>query len=250
MSNWTETRPTRTPGLSAKEEILGRIRTALAADPNRVPSTEADVPREYYRADHPQETDTNPAKIRDVLVDRLIDYKAGVRRCAPDEVAQIIAELIGDARTVLRPTGVPEQWLAEIPSERLREDSSDGHALTARELDATDVVLTGCHTAIALTGTIVLDGSELSGRRALSLVPDHHIVVVEADQIVLGVPKAIERMNATPTVPWTWISGPSATSDIELNRVEGVHGPRRLDVVIIETPAAETVAANTDEARA
>src|SRR5690606_34995268 len=97
-----------------------------------------------------------------------------------------------------------------------------------------DAVLTGCHTAIALTGTLVLRGDGQGGRRAISLVPDHHVVVVESEQVVLGVPRAIERMAEDPRAAWTMISGPSATSDIELDRVEGVHGPRRLEIILIE----------------
>ena len=119
------------------------------------------------------------------------------------------------------------QWLADSPVERHTDE-----ALTPAQLDRIDGVLCTCRLAIAETGTIVLDAGADQGRRALSLVPDLHLCVVRADQVVQTVPEAVSRLDATR--PLTWISGPSATSDIELNRVEGVHGPRTLDVILIE----------------
>ena len=128
------------------------------------------------------------------------------------------------------------RWrLGQVDLERTRDNGAvDDGAPGPRELDVIDAVLTGCHTAIAVTGTLVLRSDDLSGRRALTLVPDRHVVVVQADQVVLGVPKGIERMGEDPSTPWTLISGPSATSDIELERVEGVHGPRQLHVVLVD----------------
>ena len=235
MSEWKDARPTRTAGMSAKEEILARVRTALAAPRRDEITTAQDVPRTYQRADDKQEVRTAPEKVRAVLVQRLEDYTAIVHRTTPSRAPAAIAAALGGARTVVVPSALPSPWIGEVEAELIVDDgSADPHAL-----DAIDAVLTGCHTAIALTGTIVLRSDARGGRRAISLVPDHHVVVVEADQIVLGVPKAIERMGEDPRAAWTMISGPSATSDIELERVEGVHGPRRLEVVLIE-PEPET----------
>ena len=230
MSGWQDDRPVRTPGMSAKDEILARVRTALSA-PRRDAITEAeDVPRDSPRADDKQELKTAPEKVRDVLVQRLEDYTASVHRATPATAPAVIAAALGEARTVVMPSGLPGGWTSEVEAEQIIDDGG----ASARGLDAIDAVLTGCHTAIALTGTIVLRGDERGGRRAISLVPDHHVIVVEAEQVVLGVPKGIERMAEHPRAAWTMISGPSATSDIERERVEGVHGPRRLDVVLIE----------------
>lgn len=230
MSSWQNRRPTRTPGVSAKEEILGRLRTALAV-PRRDAVTEADdVPRTYQRADDRQEVSTDPAKVRAVLIDRLEDYTATVHRTTPEQAGETIARALEGARSIVVPGGLPTTWTEQLTATVTTDDGT----ASPRELDQVDAVLTGCHTAIALTGTLVLRADGRGGRRTITLIPDHHVVVVEADQVVLGVPKAIERMGEDPTAPWTLISGPSATSDIELSRVEGVHGPRRLDVVLIE----------------
>ncbi|MFQ6484908.1 LutC/YkgG family protein [Brachybacterium epidermidis] len=230
MSTWDDRRPARTPGMSAKEEILARVRTALAAPRRDDVTAYADVPRAYQRADDKQETGTDPGKVRDVLVQRLEDYTTVVHRTTEPAAAAAIAQALDGAGSVVVPRGIPGEWTQGLDARLLTDDGT----LSAHQLDEVDAVLTGCHTAIALTGTLVLRGDELCGRRAITLVPDRHVVVVRAEQVVLGVPKGIERMGEDPGAAWTMISGPSATSDIELDRVEGVHGPRRLEVVLIE----------------
>lgn len=230
MSAWQDTRPDRTPGMSAKDEILARVRAALTV-PRRDEVTEADdVPRTYQRADDKQEIRTAPEKVRGVLVRRLEDYTATVHRVTAATAPAMIAAALGEARSAVIPSGLPSAWLEQIGASLVVDDGT----ATPHDLDAIDAVLTGCHTAIAQTGTLVLRADDLGGRRAISLVPDHHVVVVESEHVVLGVPKAIERMAEDAAAAWTMISGPSATSDIELDRVEGVHGPRRLEVILIE----------------
>jgi L-lactate dehydrogenase complex protein LldG len=201
--------------VEAREEILARLRSALGPAPTAPP-----VPREY-RADD----DTDPAGRLDLFVDRLVDYKAAVTRCGPGEISAAVADALSAAGRLVTPVDVPGDWLSEYPGMVLPDDG-----LTVGDLDGVDAVLTGCAVAIAETGTIVLDAGRAQGRRALSLVPDHHVCVVTAEQVVGTVPAGLRRL--TPTRPLTFISGPSATSDIELNRVEGVHGPRRLHVVL------------------
>ncbi len=206
----------------AREDILARIRDALADRPAAVP-----VPRDYRR--------TTPAGLDVVerFAERVADYRATVRRTTAPELSSTIAAVLAarGIRRLIVPAGVPETWLATSRVERLPDEPP----LPVDVLDAVDGVLTGCALAIAETGTIVLDGGQAQGRRALSLLPDRHVCVVEDHQIVGDVPEAIARLE--PRRPITWISGPSATSDIELERVEGVHGPRILDVVIVGTSA-------------
>jgi L-lactate dehydrogenase complex protein LldG len=206
--------------VSAREEVLGRIRTALGPAAAAV-----DVPRGYRRAGA---VTPAPEALGDLLEERITDYKAGVTRCPAVGVGAAVAALLArhDAARVVVPDGVPEAWLGSLSDVEIVRDGG----LTAYELDRVDGVLTGCAVAVAETGTIVLDAGPDQGRRALSLVPDLHLLVVRLDQVVATVPDALGRLD--PTRPLTWISGPSATSDIELNRVEGVHGPRRLEVVL------------------
>jgi L-lactate dehydrogenase complex protein LldG len=172
------------------------------------------VPREYRRAG------PEPGSL-DVFVDRLEDYRADVHRCAAGGVGEVLAGLLVQAGRVVVPAGLPDDWAPHATVD-------DG--LSAVELDGFDTVLTTCAAAAAETGTIVLDAGPGQGRRALSLIPDRHICVVRAEQVVPGVPELLARLD--PRRPLTFISGPSATSDIELRRVEGVHGPRTLIVVL------------------
>jgi L-lactate dehydrogenase complex protein LldG len=209
---------------AAREEILGRVRFAL---PDRRGAGPVDVPRGYRTA-----SELAPGEIVDRFAERVADYRATVRRTDDSgEIAAAVAQAFADhgAQRLLTAGGVLAGWRPHGLD--LPED--DGTA-TAHELDAHDGVLTGAALAIAETGTIVLDGAERSGRRALSLVCDLHVCVVEVAQIVATVPEAIAALEPAARAgrPITFVSGPSATSDIELKRVEGVHGPRRLEVVI------------------
>jgi L-lactate dehydrogenase complex protein LldG len=164
-----------------------------------------------------------------LLTERLHDYGTAVRRCPPSGVPTAVAEALATrgARRVVVPAGFELPGL-EVPGVTLLAD--DG--LSPGELDASDGVITTAALAIAETGTIVLDGGPGQGRRALSLVPDYHLCLLQAGQIVGIVPEAMDRLPRGR--PCTWISGPSATSDIELDRVQGVHGPRTLEVILIE----------------
>jgi L-lactate dehydrogenase complex protein LldG len=199
------------PPVSAREEILGRVRTALAGSD----TSEVTVPRGYRSA----RSDADPV---DLFCERVADYRAVVTRCSAREVDEQVAAALGPAARVVVPDGF--EWYVEGAL------ADDG--LTAADLDEVDAVVTGATLGIASTGTIVLTHGPGQGRRALSLVPDLHVCVVRADQVVPGVPDAFALLD--PEQPTTWISGPSATSDIELDRVEGVHGPRRLHVLVVD----------------
>jgi L-lactate dehydrogenase complex protein LldG len=198
----------------AREEILGRIRSALAG----TAVSPVQVPRGYRS--RPALLD-GPA-VLDRFVERVEDYRAHVTRCAADEVVDTVASILPAGARVVLPPNLP--WA--VPGVA---DSRDG--LGAADLDRYDAVVTAATVGIAETGTIVLTHGPAEGRRALSLVPDLHVCVVRADQVVADVPDAVRLLE--PARPQTWISGPSATSDIELDRVEGVHGPRTLHVVLV-----------------
>jgi L-lactate dehydrogenase complex protein LldG len=206
--------------MSARDEVLGRIRTALGADRNEDP----EVPDGYR-----QDAGLSSAQLLDLLAERLSDYRAVVRRAEPAALRETIAVALAQrgARRLVIPPGLDLPG----PLDGIELVVDDG--LSARELDAFDGVITAAAAAIAETGTIILDGSAGQGRRALSLIPDYHLCLVQAGQVVGLVPEAVARVR--PDRPLTWISGPSATSDIELDRVEGVHGPRTLDVILISS---------------
>lgn len=208
--------------MSSREEILAAVRTALKDAP-AVP----DIPR-HYRLDG----EADAQQRIEVLVDRLEDYKAGVTVVAEADVPPTIEGLLAGAASYVVPAGIDPAWLAwEADTTRIRYDGGTHGVRSVTELDATDAVVTGSAVTVAESGTIILDGSPDQGRRAISLVPDHHICVVHSRDITAILPEAFRRLDGTR--PLTMISGPSATSDIELERVEGVHGPRRLDVIIV-----------------
>ncbi len=205
--------------MSAREEVLGRIRTALGTDRPVVDAASLPAPRSLA-----------PAELLDLLAERVEDYRATVLRCAPEDVGATVVRGLDSAlgagwapEGVVVAPGVPAAWR---PAGSTEDDGRPAVALAAFA-----ATLTGVATAVAETGTLVLDGSPLSGRRALSLLPDVLVCVVEAAQVVPDVPDALGRLD--PVAPLTMVSGPSATSDIELQRVEGVHGPRTLVVVLV-----------------
>ncbi|MFD5033842.1 lactate utilization protein C [Streptomyces sp. NPDC058405] len=208
-------------GSDSRERILARIRGAVADAPDA-----PEARRDYLTTHTPDD------RVIELLAENLADYRAVVHRSDAEELPSLIAGLLAGrgARAVLVPPLLPPSWLSAIGTGITRVH--DDPEATAQELDAVDSVVTGCALAIAETGTLVLDAGPDQGRRRITLVPDHHICVVRVpDQVVGSVPQAMPRLD--PTRPLTWISGPSATSDIELDRVEGVHGPRTLEVILL-----------------
>lgn len=212
---------------TARDDILKRIRGALGDVPASERPEDVPVARDYLRED--------PAPREELIerfIERVAEYKAHVRRVSLSALSGAIAEALATrgVRRLVVPPDLSTQW---VPAgvEALRDA-----ALSHEALDASDGVLTACALGVAQTGTIVLDSGPGQGRRALTLLPDYHLCVIREDQIVGTVPEAVTRLReaaATPGRPITWISGPSATSDIELNRVEGVHGPRTLEVLVV-----------------
>ncbi|MBO0776720.1 MAG: lactate utilization protein C [Actinobacteria bacterium] len=221
--------------MNAREEVLARIRTALGRDAGPATAAPAGdgIPRQYRTTGS-----RTGSALLDLLAERLADYRAHVRRCPPGELTAVAAAALTErgARRLVIPPGLQDTGLdpaglaAQAGAELITDDG-----LPPARLDTLDGVITGAAAAIAETGTIVLDGSPDQGRRAISLIPDYHLCILRATQVVHLVPEALTRL--TPAGPLTWISGPSATSDIELDRVEGVHGPRRLEVILV-SPAA------------
>lgn len=209
----------------AKDRILERVRSALRDVPRDERAEDVEVTRAYVDSHAPDD----PGAVVELFAERVADYRATVVRVAesdaPEEIARILTEHA--VANLVVPPGFPDALVARYEGSRL----SDEPPLTPAELDASDGVITLAAQGIALTGTIVLDAGPGQGRRALSLVPDLHVCVVRAAQVAADVPFAIRSL--VPTRPTTFISGPSATSDIELDRVEGVHGPRTLVVVLI-----------------
>ena len=200
----------------ARTEILARIRRSLADRPAGV-----EIPRDYDQ--------TRPFDdLLTLFAERVTDYRATVHNIRARQLPSAIAAALKrrNAQTVTVPADVPASWCGSGPDWQV-----DDPPLSVDELDKVDGVLTGCALAIAETGTIVLDAGPTQGRRALTLIPDYHLCVVRAKQVIGTVPQALAQLD--PLRPLTFISGPSATSDIELNRVEGVHGPRTLEVLLV-----------------
>ncbi|MER8233011.1 LUD domain-containing protein [Streptomyces sp. NPDC094049] len=214
-----------TPGhrtAGSRATVLARVRAALGDVP------EGESPDDVPALPGPRRP-TEPDDPVALFADRVADYRATVVRCAPEGVADAVAALLArrGARRVVVPDGFPSAYLTGVDADLVR----DAPALTVRELDLVDSALTTAALAVAETGTLVLDAGPGQGRRALTLIPDHHLCVVRAEQVVPDVPDALAGLD--PRRPLTFVSGPSATSDIELDRVEGVHGPRTLDVVLV-----------------
>jgi L-lactate dehydrogenase complex protein LldG len=216
----------RPPGTAAREEVLSRIRTAISGEPRDAEAPPGDIDRGYRTRG-----ERDRLELLDLLSERLTDYRASVRRAPAAGLATAIGAALTErgARRVVVPPGL------DLPLPAGVEAVPDA-GLTPQDLDALDGVITGAAVAIAETGTIVLDGSPDQGRRAITLVPDYHLCIVHATQVVELVPEAVARLAVSAGRPLTWISGPSATSDIELSRVEGVHGPRMLEVILVDAP--------------
>jgi L-lactate dehydrogenase complex protein LldG len=213
--------------MNAREEVLARIAAAhrAASPPN---FRYEDISREYRTS-----SDSSTDALTELVIDRLVDYRALVRQCSVDDLGATMADALAErgANTVVTAAGLDPSWTTNLSANLLIDGSATDDQLSVSQLDSVDGVITSCAVVIAETGTLILDGSPGQGRRVLTLIPDYHLCVVFPDQIVADVPQALARLDATR--PLTMISGPSATSDIELNRVEGVHGPRTLEVIIV-----------------
>ncbi|HUA02357.1 MAG TPA: lactate utilization protein C [Solirubrobacteraceae bacterium] len=203
--------------MSARDEILDRVREALRPAPRPV----RDIPRDYRATTQDG---------LDAFLERLAHYDARAIHTTTTDLDATVRNTLTErqARDVITPDGVPGSWLTTV------NQLKDTPPLDNEALDGADGVVTTCALAIAQTGTIVLDGGPGMGRRALTLLPDYHLCVVRTEQIVPSVPEAVSRLD--PTRPLTFISGPSATVDIEMVRVKGVHGPRTLDVILVAAP--------------
>jgi L-lactate dehydrogenase complex protein LldG len=208
----------------ARTAILERIRSALGTPPEQPQDGRATIDRTYR-----QESQLTRDERVEVFASRIVHYDGSVRRCRASELPDTIAQTLAarDKTRIYVPSDIDRSWLPNGI-----DFAADEHPSTS-ELDRSEGVITGCTVAIALTGTIVLTHGKGEGRRALTLVPDYHLSIVFADQIVETVPEGIRRVAAQSPSLITTISGPSATADIEMTRIKGVHGPRVLDVIIV-----------------
>ncbi|WP_372405711.1 lactate utilization protein C [Streptomyces luteireticuli] len=207
--------------MNARDTVLSRIRRATAD----LSGTRTTVPRSYLRHAPTVAPGDREGAVA-LLVERLEEYGAEVRRTDAPGLPAAVTRALEAARSAVVPDGLPEHWTAGWDGELHR----DQPPLTHHQLAAVDAVVTTCAVAVAESGTLVLDGGPGQGRRAPTLLPDLHVCVVREDQVVSALPEAMPRLD--PRRPLTWISGPSATADIEMIRVRGVHGPRRLAVLI------------------
>ena len=213
---------------AARAAILGSIRSALggpAGAAAQIAAAYNDIPRNYKRRGT-----LDRAALLELFTHRLLEYDAGVSRCAAADISADVMRLLTERgrRKIAIPEGLPSAWLPA------GFDFNHATGLDAYALDALQGVLTGCTVAVAETGSIVLQNAPGQGPRILSLVPDYHLCVVFAGQLVATVPEGFDRLTGTSDLPTTFISGPSATADIEMTRIKGVHGPRFLDVLIVQ----------------
>ena len=212
---------------SAREEILGRIRQAVGAgDARERGAGYGSIDRNYEAAGT-----LEPEARSDLFVEHLKDYGAGVHRCREDAIAGTVAACLEarNRRTIVVPPAVAESWLP-AGFEYVRDEM-----LPYEQLDRSDGAITGCTVAVATTGSLILQHAGGLGRRALSLIPDYHLCVVYEHQVVETIPEAFQVLERDGVSSATIVSGPSATSDIEMTRVQGVHGPRTLDVILVST---------------
>lgn len=214
--------------VSARTEVLHRIRAATggSAPAEAIEAEWESIDRAYRSTPR-----GDSAAVLALLEDRLRDYDAGVYRCLSAEVAGLSARILGErGKTVMAvPSGFPETWLPADPSILLVEDDRS----SVDPINACDGVLTSATLAIAETGTIVLQDAPGQGRRVLTLLPDYHLCIVDSARVVETVPEAVELLQATSSRATTFFSGPSATADIEMTRIKGVHGPRFVDVLLV-----------------
>jgi L-lactate dehydrogenase complex protein LldG len=209
---------------AAREEIFARIRQACPAGAENAAAGYARITRQYQQA-----AALGREAILNLLIERLVEYDAHVYRAHEAEIAKLCGELFArrNARRIVVPKDLPSAWQAG--AEFVPDEDLDSRALAGF-----DGVMTAATLAIAETGTIVLQNAPAQGRRAISLVPDYHLCVVHEQDVVETVVEGMRRVEATKHLPTTFFSGPSATADIEMTRIKGVHGPRFVDVVILD----------------
>ncbi|MGB6691034.1 MAG: lactate utilization protein C [Terracidiphilus sp.] len=208
--------------VSSRSAILDRVRAGIGNRHDRAAAYAA-LPRDYIR----QGALDAEARV-ELMIERLREYDAEVVECAPDDLPAVIAAQLAHSgrRTFVAPEGLPAQWLAE------GFDWKIDRALEAAEIEKAEGVVTGAFCGVANSGTIVLHHSAQEGRRIITLLPDWHLCVLRASQVVETLPEYFIRCRQAPRLV-TWISGPSATADIEMTRIKGVHGPRFLVVVLV-----------------
>ena len=220
-------------GVSSRERVLERIRKANAKGAH----SREPIPRTYDGAGSAR-TNMRDAEVVALFEERLRDYDARVFRIRHDEIAAKATEILQSAnrRRVAVPAGLPATWRADgiewMSDHELSLDVLNTDVLNTDVLNAVDGVMTAATVGVAVSGSIVLQHGPAEGRRVLTLLPDYHLCVIEAAQVVETLPEAFARID--PTRPVTFFSGPSATADIEMTRIKGVHGPRFLDVLLVQ----------------
>ncbi|MGP8252271.1 MAG: LutC/YkgG family protein [Terracidiphilus sp.] len=229
------------PTLTARAAILSKLGASRAAKVGPTPSES--IPREYIRRGS-LDADARVAW----MVERLREYDAEVAECAPDGLAsEIAAQLARSGRhRFVAPAGIPAEWYVDAAWKIEGFECTFDHGLETREIEQAEGVMTGCFCGVADSGTIVLHHGPEEGRRLITLLPDWHLCILRASQIVETLPEYFDRCTEIPALV-TWISGPSATADIEMTRIKGVHGPRFLNVIVVRDEEARDLGLGTRE---